>query len=365
MKKLKYLACLLLMMSWAFVACTDDDDEGITDEEYTAGAAVVNITVIDEETGLPLSDVSLKQTALKISEVTDVSGNATLEFDPAPRAISNLLLSHESYQDYTTTVAIGEVSEGTTKNVDVTIALNQKTISYVVNFTVLDDSTYLPVAGVSIMGLETGADVTDEDGVATIKLPSPGDYDLTLIMTGYDTTYLAVTMPDEGMPGETVTVDYGTVMMKPDNGFRIEKVDLSSFTWQLDSMVVLSRDRGSIGEVILSKEQYLAGTGITFEWDRRSEFEGIDFDYIISASGATDFRYPLCFKLHYEEASYAPGCYRVEVIKFLEPSSSNIIRKDESYYDYREKKLVLRFLFFEGWCSAEDWDSYYYSVEEE
>ena len=67
--------------------------------------------------------------------------------------------------------------------------------------------------------------------------------------------------------------------------------------------------------------------------------------------------------LHYEEASYAPGCYRVEVVKFLEPGDNSVV-KDESYYDYKKKKLVLRFLFHEDWCSAEDWDAYYYSAVE-
>ena len=107
----------------------------------------------------------------------------------------------------------------------------------------------------------------------------------------------------------------------------------------------------------------MAGEGYTVDWDRRSDFGTYDFDYIISASGAVDFRYPLCFKLHYEEASYSPGCYRVEVVKFLEPGDNSVV-KDESYYDYKKKKLVLRFLFHEDWCSAEDWDAYYYSAVE-
>ena len=33
-------------------------------------------------------------------------------------------------------------------------------------------------------------------------------------------------------------------------------------------------------------------------------------------------------------------------------------------FDYKKKKLVLRFLFHEDWCSAEDWDAYYYSAVE-
>ena len=41
MKRFKYLAFLLWMMPLAFGACTDDDNEEITDEEYIAGAAVV------------------------------------------------------------------------------------------------------------------------------------------------------------------------------------------------------------------------------------------------------------------------------------------------------------------------------------
>ena len=286
MKRFKYLAFLLWMMPLAFGACTDDDNEEITDEEYIAGAAVVNLTVVDGETDLPIAAVTLKQTALKISETTDAHGKATLTFDQAPRAVANLVFSHEAYQDYTTTVAIGEVSEGSTKNVEVKIALNPKTVSYVINFTVLDDSTFLPITGVSILGLETGADMTDADGVATVKVPGPGDYTLGLAMTGYDTAYVSATMPDEGMPGETITVDCGTVMMTVAGGFRIEEVDLSSFTWQLDSMVVLSRDRGTIGSIILSKEQYMAGEGYTVDWDRRSDFGTYDFDYIISASGA-------------------------------------------------------------------------------
>ena len=133
---------------------------------------------------------------MKISETTDANGKATLTFDQAPRAVANLVFSHEAYQDYTTTVAIGEVSEGSTKNVEVKIALNPKTVSYVINFTVLDDSTFLPITGVSILGLETGADMTDADGVATVKVPGPGDYTLGLAMTGYDTAYVSATMPD-------------------------------------------------------------------------------------------------------------------------------------------------------------------------
>ena len=168
MKRFKYLAFLLWMMPLAFGACTDDDNDEITDEEYIAGAAVVNLTVVDGETDLPIAEVTLKQTALKISETTDDNGKATLTFDQAPRAVANLVFSHEAYQDYTTTVAIGEVSEGSTKNVEVKIALNPKTVSYVINFTVLDDSTFLPITGVSILGLETGADMTDADGVATV-----------------------------------------------------------------------------------------------------------------------------------------------------------------------------------------------------
>ena len=117
MKRFKYLAFLLWMMPLAFGACTDDDNEEITDEEYIAGAAVVNLTVVDGETDLPIAAVTLKQTALKISETTDAHGKATLTFDQAPRAVANLVFSHEAYQDYTTTVAIGEVSEGSTKNV--------------------------------------------------------------------------------------------------------------------------------------------------------------------------------------------------------------------------------------------------------
>ena len=167
MKRFKYLAFLLWMMPLAFGACTDDDNDEITDEEYIAGAAVVNLTVVDGETDLPIAEVTLKQTALKISETTDANGKATLTFDQAPRAVANLVFSHEAYQDYTTTVAIGEVSEGSTKNVEVKIALNPKTVSYVINFTVLDDSTFLPITGVSILGLETGADIF----AAEVELP--------------------------------------------------------------------------------------------------------------------------------------------------------------------------------------------------
>jgi len=78
MKRFKYLAFLLWMMPLAFGACTDDDNEEITDEEYIAGAAVVNLTVVDGETDLPIAAVTLKQTALKISETTDAHGKATL-----------------------------------------------------------------------------------------------------------------------------------------------------------------------------------------------------------------------------------------------------------------------------------------------
>ena len=87
--------------------------------------------------------------------------------------------------------------------------------------------------------------------------------------------------------------------------------------------------------------------------------------FIGHVHGKNDFEllYMKCFDSFYEEASYAPGCYRVEVVKFLEPGANSVV-KDESYYDYKKKKLVLRFLFHEDWCSAEDWDAYYYSAVE-
>ena len=57
MKRFKYLAFLLWMMPLAFGACTDDDNDEITDEEYIAGAAVVNLTVVDGETDLPIAEL--------------------------------------------------------------------------------------------------------------------------------------------------------------------------------------------------------------------------------------------------------------------------------------------------------------------
>lgn len=371
MKKLKYLVFLLLM-SFTFCACSDDDDDEIIDDSYGVGKAVVNVTVIDEQSRLPISEVALKQTNLKISATTDENGKVTLNFDQAPRAIANLVLSHESYDSYTTTVAIGEVAEGATKTVNVTLALSQKTINYVVTFTVLDDSTFMPIANVNILGLETGADGTDDDGVANVKVPGPGEYTLALAMNNYDTAYVSATVPDEGVPGETVKVDCGAVLMTVTGGFRIQEVDLSDIKWQLDSMNVGTRDRGDIGTEILTKEQFVAMVDKDHAGDAYwARFNKVDFDYAIAASGNT-YLYPLIFKLHYEEATYAPGCYRVEVISFLEPfgnvnseyAGENKVDTDESYYDYKKKKLVFHFDFFESWCNAQGWDSYYYSAKE-
>jgi len=42
MKRFKYLAFLLWMMPLAFGACTDDDNDEITDEEYIAGAILIS-----------------------------------------------------------------------------------------------------------------------------------------------------------------------------------------------------------------------------------------------------------------------------------------------------------------------------------
>lgn len=371
MKRLKYLIFLLLM-PFVISACSDDDNEGITDEEYVGGKAVVNLTVLDAQSQLPVSGVNLRQTNLKISAVTDENGKAVVELNPAPRAIANLVLSHDAYDTYTTSVAIGEIAEGATKNVNVELVLSQQTVSYVVTFTVLDDSTYLPIEGVAVLGLETGAEGTDADGVANVKVPGPGDYKFTLGIQEYDTTYVSVTVPDEGLPGETVTVDAGTILMVVSGGFRVKEVDLSTMSWNLDSMKVESRERGEIGTEILTKAAFLEKINRENPGDAHmARFNRIDFDYIIAASNKS-WSYPLVFKVHYEEASYAPGCYRVEVVSFLEPfegkdsdlPTKNRIDTDESYYDYKKKTLVFHFDIYEAWCNTQGWDTYIYSSKE-
>jgi hypothetical protein len=355
MKKIFYLILGLL----ACAACTDDKESAGDNEEYTTGSATIRLTVVDETTRQPLPGVTVKQTLLKISETTGSDGTITINLPSAPRALVGLEFSHEIYDTYTTAIPIGEVAEGNTREVNATVGLNMKSVNYVATLNVLDDSTYLPVMGAAILGLPTGSDGTDANGSVTIRFPGPGDYALSLVHPEYDTLAFNVRMPDEGLPGETIRVDMGTLAMTLMGGFRIIPVNLAGeFTVEI---VEESRGRGAISSPIVTRSQYMSLSDSEFEWswNRSADFSGTDFDYAFSASG-TKWVYPLCFKLYYEESPHAPGCYRVEVTAFLEPFSptGNHVVTDESYYDYKKKQLVLHFEFYESWVAQSGWDHY-------
>ena len=319
----------------------------------------IRLTVVDDAIRQPLAGVAVKHTLLKISETTGSDGAVNINLASAPRAIVGLEFSHEIYDTYTTAVSIGEVKEGTTKEIDATVGLNMKAVNYVASLNVVDDSTFLPVQGVSILGLITGADGTNEEGAVNIRLPGPGVYDLLLAHPEYDTLTFRVNMPDEGgLPGETIRVDLGTLAMTVFGGFRIVPVDLSG---EYDVQIIsASAARGAISGPIITKSAYLnlADSDYTWSWNRSADFAGVDFEYIYSASGAM-WCYPVCFKLYYEESPYAENCYRVEVVAFMEPQfGDNIKYDDRSYYNPKRKELVIDFDFYENWRPARGWDTH-------
>ncbi|MDR2130141.1 MAG: hypothetical protein LBP56_03060 [Odoribacteraceae bacterium] len=365
MKKIFYL---ILGCSFALLAASCGEDEGAAsdNEEYVAGNATLLLTVVDDATKQPIPGVTVKHVPMKIAETTSADGSVTLHLTGAPRALVGLEFTHEIYDTYTTAIAIGEVQEGKTKEVRLTVTMNMKAINYVAALNVIDDSTFLPVQGVAILGLLTGSDGTNEEGSVNIRFPGPGSYALRLAHPEYDTLDFRVQIPDAGIvPGETVRVDLGTKAMTLFGGFRIVPVNLAgNYTVQV---LEESRGRGSIGGTMLSRSQFmdLAPTDFTWEWDRRADFAGVDFDYTVAASG-TSWCYPLCFKVYYEESPHAPGCYRVELTAFLEPFSEtgNHTFEDRSYYDYKNKQLVLHFEMYESWNGTRGWDHYVFTLQE-
>ncbi|MDR2413919.1 MAG: hypothetical protein LBD64_02915 [Odoribacteraceae bacterium] len=348
------------------ISCGDDAASTGDNEEYAAGSATIRLTVVDDATRQPLAGVAVKHTLLKISETTASDGSVTINLESAPRALVGLEFSHEIYDTYTTAVSIGEVEEGTNKMIDEIVGLNMKAVNYVAALNVVDDSTYLPVQGVSILGLLTGSDGTNEEGSVNIRLPGPGIYNLRLAHPEYDTLDFRVNMPDEGgLPGETIRVDLGTLALTLFGGFRIVPVNLAG---EYDVQIVReSRARGAITGLIITKSAYMSLADADFEWswNRSADFSGTDFDYVFSASGAK-WVYPLCFKLYYEEAPNAPGCYRVAVTAFLESFSptGNHVVTEQSYYNPKKKELHIEMEFYESWLGLTGWDEYILTARE-
>ncbi|MDR1274621.1 MAG: hypothetical protein LBK12_08725 [Odoribacteraceae bacterium] len=364
MKKIIYLILGGLITLFA-AGCADNNGSTGDDEEYAAGSATLRLAIVDEATRQPLPGVSVKHVLLKISETTGDDGLVTIHLPRAPRALVGLEFSHEVYDTYATSIAIGEVAEGASKEVNATIGLNLKSVNYVATLNVVDDSTFFPVQGMAILGLPTGSDGTNAEGSVEIRFPGPGAYDLSLAHPDYDTLAFRVQVPDEGLPGETIRVDLGTLAVTILGGFRVIEVNLAGeYTTQI---IEASRNRGAIFGTILTKSGFMNLDPSAFEWswDRRADFSGTDFDYAFSASG-TQWCYPLCFKLYYEESPYAEGCYRVEVVAFLEPfsPSGNHSLADESYYDYKKKQLVLHFEMYESWDGTTGWDTYILTFKE-
>ena len=361
MRKIFYL-----LLGALFVASCGEDDASTSDnEELATGSATIRLTVVDNDSRQPLAGVTVKHVLLKIAETTGSDGSVTINLDNAPRALVGLEFSHEIYDTYTTAIAIGQVQEGKTKAIDEVIGLNMKAVSYVASLNVVNDSTFLPIQGVSILGLSTGADGTNEEGTANIRLPGPGIYDLLLAHPEYDTLEFRINMPDEGgLPGETIRVDLGTLAMTIFGGFRIVPVDLSG---EYDvQLISASANRGAISGPIITKAAYLnlADSEFTWSWNRSPDFAGVDFEYIYSASGAM-WCYPVCFKLYYEESPYAENCYRIEVVAFMEPSwGANVKYDDRSYYTPKKKEVVIDFDFHEDWRPARGWDTHILTARE-
>ncbi|MDR0766696.1 MAG: hypothetical protein LBF09_07175 [Odoribacteraceae bacterium] len=365
MKKIFYLllgGCFALFAA----SCGGDEVSTSDNEEFTAGSATIRLTVVDDATRQPLANVTVKHVLLKITETTGSDGVVTINLESAPRALVGLEFSHEIYDVYTTSVPIGEVKEGNNKEIEATIGMNMKAVNYVASLNVVDDSTFLPVQGVSILGLLTGADGTNEEGTVNIRLPGPGIYDLLLTHPEYDTLDFRINMPDEGgLPGETIRTDLGTLAMTLFSGFRIVPVDLSG---EYDTQIIReSRGRGAITGPIITKSAYMSlpDADFTWSWNRSADFAGTDFDYVFSASAAM-WVYPLCFKLHYEESPFASGCYRVEVVAFLEPFSptGNRTYEDMSYYNPKKKQLVINIDMYESWNGNRGWDEYILTARE-
>ena len=151
-----------------------------------------------------------------------------------------------------------------------------------------------------------------------------------------------------------VTVKLGTAENGMTAVFTVEQYSMDEVTnlgfegEYTVQIVEASRSRGDIYSPVLTKEQFLnlSPTDFEWDWDRRTEFGALDFDYIFAGGGAK-WVYPLYFKVHAEESPYARNCPRVEVVGFLDPS--NTISNDKSYYDPKLRQLYLHFELYESW----------------
>ena len=209
-KTLKYL-----LPAFAFVfgaaSCAIDHEEHDTNTVYYAGSADVTLTVTDMA-GKPVAGVSVTQNQFDIDEVTDALGQVSVHLDEAPRALSNVILTHADYNAENITIPIGTVSRHENKEIAYTTPLREKEFIYTATLNVYDNMDFTAVENACVQVLnaplgEIDAAYSDADGVAVLRLPEPP--------AGQSVTYrIKLTCEDfEDKEGE-ITIAYSSLAVK-------------------------------------------------------------------------------------------------------------------------------------------------------
>ncbi|MBR2981565.1 MAG: DUF4859 domain-containing protein [Odoribacter sp.] len=223
MKNLKYFAFALMFGMAA--ACATDHEEFDTNTVRLQGAADVTMTVVDNE-GNPIEGVSVSENHYDIDETTDANGQITIHFDVAPAAVSNLELKHDLYKTSVTTLPIGSVKVGDTKQVTYSATMYPKEYIYTATLAIYDKDDGLPVEGACVTVLNAGIGEVDPayanaDGIATVYLPAPAKgatdtYDVRITCYDFEetTASIYVTYSDEAKLGIPYETNCGAAVMK-------------------------------------------------------------------------------------------------------------------------------------------------------
>jgi hypothetical protein len=170
----------------------------------------------------------------------------------------------------------------------------------------------------------------------------------------YRVGHMIVSVGTGGMTATATVVQYATTVVAGDLAGTYTPLTVEK-----------SRDnRGEFIGTVLTKEQYMNLTPADFEWewDRRSEFADLDFDYAFPGD-ANRWCYPLFFKVYNEESPHAAGCLRVQVVAFMQLPTVNLIVSDESYYDPKYRRFVFHFELFEDYFQHTGWDTVHLTHE--
>jgi len=158
-------------------------------------------TVTDFDTGDPLEGATVSTDA--VSDVTDASGFYSLEVSPGTYDVTAEMPGYET-QTVTGVIVVADTT--TTQD----FALVPVAEVGWIEGTVTDADTLLPIAGATVTA-DAVSDVTDASGYYSLEV-SPGTYDVTAEMTGYESQTAIVTI----IPDTTVVQDFSLTPVELD-----------------------------------------------------------------------------------------------------------------------------------------------------